>query len=213
MAAAFASAAQRPANLVRVVKLGGSLLNLPDWAARFRRWLAEQPPAVNILIVGGGRLADAIRDRDREVGLDPSTAHWLAIDAMSSNMAAVRRQLPEALPVDRCEDLQAAFAERRLVAFGPRDFLRRIEPQAGGSRLPHSWDATSDSIAARLADVLGAGELVLLKSAPPPPQAATLQQIADAGYVDRGFPVFASGIALVRFDDLGCEKCHERPTS
>ena len=199
---------------LRVIKLGGSLLDWPEWPPRFRHWLSEQPPAVNILIVGGGRLVDEIRERDRTVRLDPSAAHWLAIDAMAANIAAVRRLLPEAIAIDRWEDLQKrcqepisgtasdatlrarksvpdTFSLPALIAFCPRDFLRRVEPHAPGPVLPHSWDVTSDSIAARLAAVLGAEELVLLKSAPPP-ESATLQEAADAGYIDRCFPQFAA---------------------
>jgi 5-(aminomethyl)-3-furanmethanol phosphate kinase len=194
---------------VRIIKLGGSLLYWPEWPARFRRWLSEQPTACNILIAGGGSLADEIRDRDRTVGLDPSTAHWLAIDAMCTNIVAVRQLLSEAVSAYRWEDLHTPIASQALVAFCPRDFLMRIEPRAAGPRLPHSWDATSDSIAARLADVLGAQELVLLKSALPEPPVTTLQQAADAGYVDRCLPQFASRLRAVRCCNLRNDKLAE----
>jgi aspartokinase-like uncharacterized kinase len=188
--------------VIRVIKLGGSLLDWPEWPTQFRRWLARQPEARNILIAGGGALADEVRRRDSVVGLDPSTAHWLAIGAMSTNIAAVRRLLPEAMCADRWEDIQPSNESGSLIAFCPRDFLRRIEPSAPGSRLPHSWDVTSDSIAARLAAVLGAQELVLLKSASPPPEVTSLWQLAQVGYVDPCFPRFASGIAAVRSYNL-----------
>jgi 5-(aminomethyl)-3-furanmethanol phosphate kinase len=190
---------------VRIIKLGGSLLDWPDWPARFRQWMSCQSPAVNILIAGGGALADDVRHRDATVGLDLSTAHWLAIDAMSANIIAVRQLLHEAVSVDHWEDLHKPFASGALIAFCPREFLRRIEPDAAGPRLPHGWDATSDSIAARLADVLGAQELVLLKSALPPPEVTTLQTAADVGYVDRCFPEFGRPLAVVRCCNLRSE--------
>src|SRR5437868_2784848 len=68
---------------LRVVKLGGSLLAAADWPNAFRRWLAIQPAMRSVLIVGGGGAADAVREWDRAHRLDPSDAHWLAIDAMS----------------------------------------------------------------------------------------------------------------------------------
>lgn len=203
------------ATTVRVVKLGGSLLDWPLWVERFRSWLAAQPPARTVLIAGGGAAADEVRRRDRDDKLDPSTAHWLAIDAMHANTIVVRRLLPEAIAIDRWADLQSPPNAASLVAFSPRDFLRSVEPRAAGAILPHSWDATSDSIAARLATVLGAegpkeaAELVLLKSASPPLGANTLERLAAAGFVDRCFPQFAGTLGAVRFVNL---RDHGLPT-
>ena len=67
--------------------------------------------------------------------------------------------------------------------------------------LPHSWDVTSDSIAARLAVLAGADELVLLKSGLPA-GSLTLAQAAETGYVDRYFPVAAAGVPRVRCVNL-----------
>ncbi len=46
---------------LRVIKLGGSLLTLPDWHERFLHWLAKEPPATNLLVIGGGELVDCLR--------------------------------------------------------------------------------------------------------------------------------------------------------
>ncbi len=120
---------------------------------------------------------------------------------MSANIAAARRLLTEATPIDRWEEMQEPFSVGDLIAFCPRDFLRRIEPELPGLHLPHSWDATSDSIAARVAQVLAATEVILLKSAPQPAQATTpWSSFAEFGYIDRCFPQFSgmsSGIRLV----------------
>jgi aspartokinase-like uncharacterized kinase len=59
----------------RVIKLGGSLLEWTEWVAAFRRWFAGQPAMPSVLIVGGGKLADAIRQWDRVHHLDASDAH------------------------------------------------------------------------------------------------------------------------------------------
>ena len=140
---------------VRVVKLGGSLLDWPEWPAQLHSWLAVQPIMRNILIAGGGALADVVRGWDRDFRLDAETAHWLAIDAMSVTALLAARLLDVELTagwnllVERLED--TAQSERRgsLVVFDPREFLHRIEPELPGPLLPHSWKVTSDSITAQ----------------------------------------------------------------
>jgi aspartokinase-like uncharacterized kinase len=85
--------------------------------------------------------------------------------------------------------------------FESEPFLRDGEARWTGTPLPHGWHVTSDSIAARVAECLGAAELVLLKSAPPP---SDLSEAMDAatGYVDGHFAVAARELRSVRCVDL-----------
>jgi dihydroneopterin aldolase len=53
----------------------------------------------------------------------------------------------------------AAGASGALAVLAPHAWLRAADP------LPHSWDVTSDSIAAWVAGALGAAALVLVKAA------------------------------------------------
>jgi aspartokinase-like uncharacterized kinase len=184
---------------MRVIKLGGSLLEFDGLAAALATWLADQAPDANLMLVGGGRLADAIRDADRRHKLDPSAAHWLAIRAMALNARLVQALLPSALCVDHPDDVSAAAAGPRIVLFDPLALLQADEqlPQP----LPHDWNVTSDSIAARIALRLGAAELVLLKSCLPTPP-ATLASAAAEGYVDPYFPKAACRVPLVRCVNL-----------
>jgi aspartokinase-like uncharacterized kinase len=52
-----------------------------------------------------------------------------------------------------------------------------------------SWDITSDSLAAWLAGVLGARELILIKSANIP-QDTDIDELVESGLVDPAFPSF-----------------------
>jgi aspartokinase-like uncharacterized kinase len=212
---------------MRIVKLGGSLLTWAEWPNAFRRWLAIQPPLRTVVIVGGGGMVDVVRDWDRAHRLDPSDAHWLAIDAMSMTSRLAAHLLPEARWIDdlsalltdgfpdqgeapagatgqrsRPVDAKSCGDDENLVILDPRQFLRNVEPTASGAHLPQSWDVTSDSIAARIADLLGSEELVLLKSYSLEPRAAKLDEMASAGFVDRGFPTFAAKLPLVRLVNL-----------
>jgi hypothetical protein len=167
-----------------------------------------QSPRRTVLIVGGGGMVEAVRDWDRAHGLAPSDAHWLAIDAMSMTSRLAAYLLPEANWTDdwtvlnSCIDTLKRELQGGLLIFDPRRFLRDIEPTAAGTPLPQSWDVTSDSIAARIADLLGSEELVLLKSRLPEARPATLDEMAAAGFVDRGFPTFAPRLPLVRLVNL-----------
>ena len=184
----------------RVVKLGGSLLDLEDLTSRLETWLAGQSPAQNVLVVGGGAGAQRIRRLDEKRRLGETDAHWLAVQAMSENARGLAERMPCARLVTSPADPVFATA-RGVVIFDPLDFLRETEPTCAGTPLPRSWDVTSDSIAARLAEVFVADELVLLKSALPA-AGMTYGQAAERGYVDRFFPRAAAGFTEVRCVDL-----------
>ncbi len=68
--------------MTRVVKLGGSLLEWSDLRAAFFKWLDNQPPAVNLIVTGGGETVEAVRRLDKVHTLDPSSVHWHCIDLM-----------------------------------------------------------------------------------------------------------------------------------
>lgn len=196
----------------RVIKLGGSLLSLPDIGATFESWLAEQSPAQDVIVAGGGDLADAIRRIDAMHPLDVELAHWLCVDTLAITARLAAQLLPGTTHIARWEEL----VERLLVddrpgkfILDPGDFLRRAEPQLPGEPLPIGWQVTSDSIAARLAAALDADELVLLKSAPAP-NPPLRRQAAKIGLVDTHFPTAADSVKRVRvvnFRSSNREEC------
>lgn len=190
----------------RVIKLGGSLLDASEWPDAFRRWLARRPPMPNVLIVGGGALAEAIRRWDRIHSLAPHDAHWLAIGTMALTARLAGKLLPEAAWTDDWRAVldfaSGADLKQAILIFDPSRFLETIEPMLDGEPLPQNWDVTSDSIAARIARLLGCRELVLLKSCLPGPDVTSLDRAAESQYVDRTFPRFARDLPQVRFVNL-----------
>ena len=186
--------------LRRVVKLGGSLLALPDCVERFRAWRAAQVPAETLLIVGGGALADEVREADHRESLSESTAHWLSVRAMLTQSQWLAALLPEAELAASVVELCAKPPHARLVIVNPWRFVHDEDPQISETPLPENWDVTSDSIAARLAQLTMANELVLLKSATA--STTDLQVLAADGYVDRYFPHAALAVPRVRLVNL-----------
>jgi len=185
----------------RVIKLGGSLLEYGELAGELRRWLGAQSQAQNLLIVGGGAMADAVRQADQLHGLCETTAHWLCVRAMGVNSLLVAALLPEAAYATSLNDLDAADRQAHLSIMDPWCFLHEEEPRCAATPLPQSWDATSDSIAAQLAVIWRAAELVLLKSALPH-EPASIATASAAGYVDRYFPRVAVDVPTIRCVNL-----------
>ncbi|HEY2841207.1 MAG TPA: hypothetical protein VGJ26_18770 [Pirellulales bacterium] len=184
----------------RVVKLGGSVLTLPDVVERFRAWLEAQSAAETLLIVGGGELADAVRKTHRFQPLSDSAAHWLCVRAMQLQAELIAGSLPEAEFATSVEALRDSPRIARLAVVDPWRFVHDEEPRLSSSPLPESWDVTSDSIAARLAQLTGACEVVLLKSALPP--AGDLEELALGGYIDHYFPRAIVRVPRVRVVNL-----------
>jgi 5-(aminomethyl)-3-furanmethanol phosphate kinase len=123
--------------VLTVVKVGGGVGDdaLPELCAALGE-LGRRHPL--LVVPGGARFADAVRDADRRFALSAETAHRMAILGMeqfgwllSELIPQTRVLLPAGLPLDE---------------------------------LPASWQVTSDSIAAWVADRVGAERLVLLKA-------------------------------------------------
>jgi aspartokinase-like uncharacterized kinase len=164
-----------------VVKVGGSLYDLPDLAPRLRRWLAAERAGGVLLVPGGGPAADVVRDFDRRHHLGEEASHWLALRALSLNVHFLAALLPSARVLHDVEAWHRAWQENSIPILDVFSFARADE--ARPDRLPHSWAVTSDALAARVAVVAQARELVLLKSTTIPP-GMDWQEAGQRGLVD-----------------------------
>jgi aspartokinase-like uncharacterized kinase len=168
------------------VKVGGSLRGWPGLGPRLRVWLAEEPAPRLLLVPGGGPATDVVRGYDGTHGLGEEVAHWLALRALALNAHALAKLVPgsEVVAVDGPGVWQAGTWRVGVVdAFATLEADERRDP---GRALPHTWDAASDTVAARVARVAGATRLVLLKSADAP--SPDWAECARRGFVDPLFP-------------------------
>ncbi|HJJ34386.1 MAG: uridylate kinase [Methanocorpusculum sp.] len=120
-----------------VVKFGGSLM---DKAGEI---LAEIPDGPILIVPGGGIFADFVRAQ----GADDETSHWKAIDAME---IFGRFLSTFGYPVTR----ELTIPKEPSILL-PKRLLEKADP------LPHTWDVTSDSIAAWIAGLTGSRLLVI----------------------------------------------------
>lgn len=185
---------------LHVIKFGGSLLDLPDFPARFAAWRKSLSAHHKLLmVVGGGETADVVRRFDKHYHLTPEQGHWLAIRAMQFNAHCVRHILQNAELAIDVQACQPIWQRGAMAIVDPIPWL--IADEARGICVAHRWSFTSDSIAAHLATQLGASRLTLLKSTLPP-DSATASQAAEAGIVDPDFPLVSQSLPEVWLTNL-----------
>jgi aspartokinase-like uncharacterized kinase len=136
----------------------------------------------NVLVVGGGELADVIRRLDSTIKLSPKTSHRLALQTMSINSSVIAECISNCVLTDCIERIRDA--SKPVVIFDSCTWIARLND------VPASWDFTSDSVAARLAVELSAKELVLIKS--------RLGELNEPGFVDSCFAKESQSLPNVR---------------
>jgi 5-(aminomethyl)-3-furanmethanol phosphate kinase len=124
-----------------VLKIGGSLISVSKALISF---LVDA--RVNALVVpGGGPFAETVRRY--KAHLDDTAAHWMAVLAM--NQYGFYLAAPEVAVIEDISTLKEGIS-----ILLPFKMLYKHDP------LPHSWNATSDSIAGWVAHQLNANLVI-----------------------------------------------------
>ena len=143
-----------------VVKVGGGLLSTAGAFDLVTEALTAFSPRRRLVIVpGGGPFADAVRTMFRRIKIGDDAAHWMAVLGMDQYAHVLTSRLPGAVLVEQQAEVAAARQAGRLPVLAPYRWVRAADP------LPHTWEITSDSIAAWIAGMLGARRIVLIKPA------------------------------------------------
>lgn len=136
-----------------VIKIGGSLiLEAPELVNRLvnefgsvnqstapDRFTSGRVSFSVLIVPGGGLFADAVRRADESFGLGDDAAHWMAILGMEQ-YACYLQDKTCAKVTNSIDELSCGVS----ILF-PYRLLKEEDP------LPHSWDVTSDTIAAWIA--------------------------------------------------------------
>jgi aspartokinase-like uncharacterized kinase len=174
-----------------VVKVGGGLLGKAGAFELVIEALTAFVPGRRLVVLpGGGPFADAVRRMFRRISIGEDAAHWMAVLGMDQYAHALAARVPAAELVDAPAGMTAALEAGRLPVLAPYRMLRAADP------LPHSWDVTSDSIAAWLAGALRARRVVLIK-----PGERDRKNLVDS-YFLRTLPPGTEHL-VVTADDLG----------
>jgi aspartokinase-like uncharacterized kinase len=179
--------------VITVIKIGGGLTEMPGALDRACKSVSEAARARKILVIpGGGPFADVVRELDRDVGLSPHAAHWMAILAMDQYAYALVEKIPGAVLVDEPGAIVDTLRLGSVVVLAPFRWMRSADV------LPHSWEVTSDSVAAFVAGAIDAARLILIKP------------VSDApNQVD---PYFLTALPHgLPFSIVGCDRLEELP--
>ena len=174
-----------------VVKVGGSLYDLPDLGPRLRHWLhsVNRP----LLVPGGGAGAEVIRQLHATHRFGEDVADRLALQVLHVNAHVLAALLPDSDVVADTAACPAAWEQRRVPILDVQAFARMDDGRPGC--LPHTWDVTSDSLAARVAAVAESGRLALLKSTALPP-GISWEAAGRLGLVDPYFARVVAGLEV-----------------
>ncbi|MDD5364614.1 MAG: aspartate/glutamate/uridylate kinase [Gallionellaceae bacterium] len=181
--------------MLRVVKLGGSLLDAP----RLPDWLEALSGAGGQVVVvpGGGPYADAVRITQARLGFSDATAHRMALLAMEQYGLALCDLHPGLLPAASSQTIAAILERGRTPVWQPAAMCLQAPD------IPEAWSVTSDSLAAWLAGVLDADALALIKHGPDGVHA--FDPAADRHRVDTAFAGFAAAfgrpVGILGHDD------------
>lgn len=141
------------------LKAGGSVDEEPGALARLLRVVEELAPKTPMVIVpGGGAFADFVRVRGAVRATRDDTAHIQAVLSMAQFGYDIVEKLKNAALAHDAREVDGAFNKGLTPVFMPYPWILDADD------LPANWSVTSDTIAVRVCELIGAKKLVLLKS-------------------------------------------------
>jgi len=164
-----------------VVKIGGSLAAdelLPCWLDSLSCYGGGEV----VIVPGGGPFVEQVRISQQVWHIGDSAVHVMALLGMEQYgflMSGIRNDL---LPVESETEIFRVLKKAGVPIWLPTFMVTRDEG------IEHSWDVTSDSLAAWLARKIGASRLLLVKSVKLGGSKISAEELSQQGIVDVAFP-------------------------
>jgi len=162
---------------MKVIKLGGSLMNDIDTLRQCLNTIEQTVTSRVVIVPGGGPFADQVRMAQKYYQFNDEIAHKMALLAMQQMALIFKSIKPSFLLANQPLTIDNNVP---VVIWSPD-----IQ-QADLALVDANWEVTSDSLAAWLSNQLQATELVLVKSADIPVN-MDIQQMQKQGLVDKAF--------------------------
>ncbi len=138
-----------------VIKVGGSLSEDPATLKVLGKAISEIAKTHQIVVVpGGGKFADTVRDLDAKFSLPATVSHRMAILAMDQYGLLLTHVIPDSQICSSLKDAFTVSGTGAVPVFLPATLLLEGDP------FTPSWEVTSDSIAAYIASQLDAPKVV-----------------------------------------------------
>ena len=144
-----------------VIKVGGSLLTVPNIAKSLEAFLNNMPVSCKVIVVGGGI---PVRKLEAESpGFSPEEEHWASLRIMTENAISLRSHFTNTFITSVANKNMPGVFFLDSYKFCKEDHNLNKEPF-----LPQNRHVRSDSVALRFAQRFGFDSLYLLKSLDPP---------------------------------------------
>jgi hypothetical protein len=144
-------------SLDAVLKVGGSLNRRTRLEVLCREISRLGERHALLVVPGGGEFADQVRKVYLRYALDETAAHCMALLAMDQYGYLLNRLIAGSLLTADLPSARQAAESGRVAILLPSALVIRADP------LPHSWQVSSDTIAAWVAHLACCQRLVLLK--------------------------------------------------
>lgn len=141
-----------------IVKLGGSLIGTSELPLCLDKIESASKETNYLIVPGGGKFADSIRQLQKQYLFDDIAAHQMALLAMCQYGYYLKQIKPELIVIRNNEEIKVNLDKKYPLLWMPYCLI------GDDSDLESSWDVTSDSISLWLATKLDAKKLVLIKS-------------------------------------------------
>jgi len=140
-----------------VIKIGGSLAEDPERLRALCAKLSEFAKKYAIVVVpGGGRFADVVRDFDKRFTLSSEISHRMAVLGMDQFGLLLSQIIPNSCATYLLNDAKQLSEIGVVPVFLPSRLMFKEDP------LENSWNVTSDSISVYVASRLHAAKVLLV---------------------------------------------------